>query len=73
MVVEFDSTKVAKVTPDIDDDPIIETAVVAKAQFLCSLDRDILDQAVISYCESHGVQVVDDLAMIGILRRTDAK
>lgn len=73
MVVEFDPAEVAKVTRDIDDDPIIETALVAKAQFLCSLDRDILDQAVISYCESHGVQVVDDVAMIGFLRRTDAK
>lgn len=70
LVINVDPAMAAIVTRDIDDDPVVETAVRAKADFLCSADRDIHTLPVIEHCRSFGIKVVSDLQMIAILRES---
>jgi hypothetical protein len=40
------------VPSDRDDDPVVDTAVVGKADVLCTLNRDFYNPLVLSYCRS---------------------
>jgi predicted nucleic acid-binding protein len=68
LVVEVDAAKSVWVTRDRDDDPVIETAVRAKANYLCSIDKDIGAKDVVDHCKAAGVEVVKDTVLIAILR-----
>jgi len=39
------------VPTDPDDDPVIHTAVVGRAEILCTLNRDFYDASVLKYCK----------------------
>ncbi|XZE32479.1 putative toxin-antitoxin system toxin component, PIN family [Pirellulaceae bacterium SH501] len=71
LVVEVDSAKSDPVTRDRNDDPVIETAVRGKANYLCSIDKDIGAKEVLDYCKAVGVEVVLDTKLIAILRDQD--
>ena len=71
LVVEVDAQSVPNVTRDVNDDPVVETAVRSSSQYLCSLDKDILAPAVVEYCQSHGVTVLNDLGLLKVLRESD--
>lgn len=68
VVVEVDSSKSLRITRDKDDDPVIETALRTKADYLCSIDKDIGAKEVVDHCKAVGVEVVTDTALIEILR-----
>jgi predicted nucleic acid-binding protein len=68
LVVEVDASKSVRVTRDKNDDPVIETAVLAKANYLCSIDKDIGATEVLDHCKAVGVEVVSDTTLIAILR-----
>ena len=68
LVVEVDASKSVRVTRDPDDDPVIETALRSKADYLCSVDQDILAREVVDHCRARGVKVISDTALIAILR-----
>jgi len=53
---------------DPDDDPIVATAVVGRADCLCTLDKHLLCQEVVDYCSGHGIQVVSDVKLLHLLR-----
>ena len=71
LVVEVAAAKSVRVTRDKDDDPVIETAFRAKANYLCSVDKDIGAKEVVDHCKAVGVEVVTDTALIEILRNQD--
>jgi putative PIN family toxin of toxin-antitoxin system len=53
---------------DPDDDPVIATAVVGKADVLCSLDRHLRRAEVRDYCTRFGIRVLTDVELLGELR-----
>jgi len=73
LVVDVEAAKSVRVTRDRDDDPVIETALRAKAKYLCSLDKDIGTAEVVDHCKTLGVEVVSDTELIALLRKLDQK
>jgi putative PIN family toxin of toxin-antitoxin system len=56
------------VPSDADDDPVVHTAVVGRAEILCTLNRDFYHTSVLEYCKARGVLVGRDVAILEILR-----
>ena len=73
LVIDVEVAKSVRVTRDRDDDPVIETALRTKANYLCSIDKDIGAKEVMDHCKVFGVEVVSDTELITILRRQDLK
>lgn len=71
LVVDVEPARSPSVTRDIDDDPVVETAVRTQADFLCSVDKDLLAQPVVDHCLKSGVKVVSDIVLIAILRNVE--
>lgn len=71
LVVEVDAVKSLRITRDKDDDPVIETALRTKADYLCSIDKDIGAKEVVDHCKAVGVKVVTDTVLIAIFRNQD--
>jgi len=69
VVIDVKAEKSARVTRDRDDDPVIETALRTKADYICSIDKDIGAKNVVDYCKAVGVAVVSDTVLIAILRK----
>ena len=60
------------VSPDSDDDAVIQTAVQGKADVLCTLDRHFRRPDVQEYCEHRGIHVMTDVELLEELRRADS-
>jgi putative PIN family toxin of toxin-antitoxin system len=71
IVIEVKVQSAPQVTRDVNDDPVVETAIRSSSKYLCTLDKDILATEVMRYCESHGVTVLNDLALLNTLRDAD--
>lgn len=56
------------VPSDADDDPVVHTAVVGRAEILCTLNRDFYHASVLEYCKQRGVLVGSDVAILDLLR-----
>jgi putative PIN family toxin of toxin-antitoxin system len=56
------------VLSDPNDDPIVYTAVAAGADVLCVKDRDFYDPSVIAFCREEDIRIMDDIALLEILR-----
>lgn len=68
VVVAVDAMSVPQVTRDANDDPVVETAIRSSSHYLCSLDKDLLAPAVVEYCQSNGITVLNDVQLLTILR-----
>ena len=55
------------VAADPNDDPIIQTAILGCAEVLVTRDSHLLAPAVLRYCAAHGIRVMDDVELHGIL------
>jgi len=53
---------------DTDDHAVVATAIAGNADILCTRDRHMLNDTVRSHCAPHGIQIVDDLALLTLLR-----
>jgi putative PIN family toxin of toxin-antitoxin system len=56
------------VPSDADDDPVVHTAVVGRAEILCTLNRHFYHASVLEYCRERGVLVGSDVAILDLLR-----
>ena len=56
------------VANDPTDDPIVMTAVMGRADVLCTLDRDLHEASVVRFCASHGIRVLRDTELLAELR-----
>ena len=53
---------------DPNDDPVIFTAVEGRADVLCAMDRDFYAPGVIDFCHQHGIQIMNDVDLLRLLR-----
>jgi hypothetical protein len=51
-----------------DDDPIVHTAVIGRADALCTLNRDFYHLSVRDYCRKRGVLIANDIDILDLLR-----
>ncbi len=56
------------VPSDDDDDPIVHTAVVGRADVLCTLNRDFYHPSVLEYCGARGIVIANDVDLLRFLR-----
>ncbi|MDZ4851036.1 MAG: putative toxin-antitoxin system toxin component, PIN family [Pirellulaceae bacterium] len=70
LVVELGSETIPSVSRDIDDDPIIETAIRAKVRYLCSNDLDLHAAEVVEHCRQYDIAVVTDRQLMAIFRNS---
>jgi putative PIN family toxin of toxin-antitoxin system len=61
------------VVSDPDDDPILQTAIVGKADVLCSRDVAFRHEVVERVCTAHRIRVLDDITLLQELRRASAR
>jgi len=52
----------------LNDDPVVCTAVVGRADVLCALDRDFYAANVISLCNERGIAIMNDAELLRELR-----
>jgi len=53
---------------DPEDDPIVATAILGKADVLCTLDKHLHQLEVNQYCSNHGISVMRDIGLLQLLR-----
>jgi len=57
------------VVSDPDDDPILQTAIVGRADVLCTRDEAFRHEVVEQVCTPHGIRILDDITLLQELRR----
>jgi putative PIN family toxin of toxin-antitoxin system len=57
------------VVSDPDDDLVLQTAIMGRADVLCSRDAAFRSENVEQVCATHGVRIVDDISLLHELRR----
>jgi uncharacterized protein len=58
---------------DPDDDPILQTAIVGRADVLCTRDDAFRHEVVERVCASNGIRILDDITLLHELRRSSAR
>ena len=66
--VVFPGSAPRVVPSDPDDDPVVHTAVIGRADALCTLNRDFYDPSVLAYCRERGVMIANDVDILRFLR-----
>ena len=61
------------VSKDVDDDPIIYTAVTGKADVLCTLDAHFYEDSVKSFCAQKSIAIMDDAELLRVMRSREEK
>ena len=56
---------------DVDDDPIVYTAVTGRADVLCTLDAHFHEDSVQSFCAQQGIKIMDDVELLRLIRRQE--
>ena len=64
------STAVIK---DPNDDPVIGTAILGRADFLCTLDRHFYTSQVLDFLGKYRIEVMNDLQLLERLRSSTAR
>ncbi|HEY3454768.1 MAG TPA: putative toxin-antitoxin system toxin component, PIN family [Bryobacteraceae bacterium] len=59
------------VLADPNDDPVVYTAIAGRCDILCALDRHFYIPQVLSFCSGRGIRIMDDVALLEILKRRD--
>jgi putative PIN family toxin of toxin-antitoxin system len=62
----------APMVSDPDDDPILQTAIVGRADVLCTRDEAFRHEAIERVCNTHGIRILDDITLMQELRRHPA-
>jgi len=55
------------VRKDPNDDPIIYTAVVGKADVICTMDQHFYDPPVLEFCRMRNIRVMTDVELLSLL------
>ena len=59
---------VPAVVSDPDDDPILQTAILGRADVLCTRDVAFHHERVYEVCRGHGIRIIGDIALLHELR-----
>jgi putative PIN family toxin of toxin-antitoxin system len=57
---------------DPDDDPILQTAIVGRADILCTRDEAFRHEVVGRVCTANGIKILDDITLLHELRPSSA-
>ena len=57
---------------DPDDDPILQTAIVGRADILCTRDEAFRHEVVERVCTANRIKLLDDITLLHELRRSSA-
>jgi len=72
--IELQEKDIVRVVPDDpDDDHIVAAAVTARADVLCTRNRHLYHDAVVAYCRRYGVDIMDDIELLGRLRTAEER
>lgn len=70
--VALDPLAIDKVVgPDPDDDPVVATAVVGRADVICTRDKHLFQPRVLEYCGDRGIQMLRDVDLLALLRQVE--
>ena len=69
VVVSLPPSAPLAVPDDPKDTAVVHTALVGDADVICTRDRHLYHDLVCSYCATHGIQIMDDLNLVRLLRR----
>jgi predicted nucleic acid-binding protein len=64
----FDATPVPPIS-DPNDVHVVQAAVCANADYLCTLDQHFFEPPVVAFCADHGVTVITDVDLLDKLRQ----
>jgi putative PIN family toxin of toxin-antitoxin system len=53
---------------DVNDVIVVQTAILGEADILCTHDEDFFQEAIVQYLSKHGINVLDDKALMARLR-----
>ena len=71
-LVDVREEDVVRVVPhDQDDDSIVAAAVVGRASVICTRNNHLYHEAVLTYCRQHGIEIMDDVALLARLRESE--
>jgi len=70
-IVEVSSSIPSAVPQDPGDDPIVDTAVLGRANALCTRDGHLHSPTVIEYCRQFGIRILTDVELLNELRALD--
>ena len=69
LIVSLGAGQPSRVVPnDEDDDWVLATAIAGQADVICTRDADLFHANVLAYCGGHGMEVMDDITLLGRLR-----
>ena len=61
--------KAPRIVPDdVDDDPIVHTAIIGKADILCTLNSHFFHPSLVDYCLERDVIIARDVEVLDLLR-----
>jgi uncharacterized protein len=69
ILVETPSVSSPVVIRDPDDDPILQTAIMGKADIFCTRDEAFRHEIVEKVCREHGIRILNDITLMQELRR----
>lgn len=58
------------VLKDPKDDPVIYTAIAGQVDVLCTVDKHFYEPNVLAFCSRHRIQLMTDVELLHVLRRT---
>jgi len=64
-VFEFDA---APLLGDPDDNPILQTALLGRAEILCTLDQHFYKASVVQFCQNQGIKIQTDVELLTQLK-----
>ena len=56
---------------DVDDDPVIYTAVAGRAEVLCTRDAHFYEAPVLVFCRQNGIEIMDDVQLLSVIRNLE--
>ena len=56
------------IVKDVDDDPVIYTAVAGRAEVLCTRDAHFYEEAVLVFSRQKGIEIMDDVDLLRVIR-----
>jgi putative PIN family toxin of toxin-antitoxin system len=68
-IADLSGTPVVDVPHDPKDVDVVLTAVVGRADVICTRDRHLRHPEVLAICQAHGIRVLSDIELLDELRR----
>jgi putative PIN family toxin of toxin-antitoxin system len=53
---------------DANDQPVLDAAITAAVDVICTFDRHFAEPDVQAICARHGIRILDDVALLAVLR-----